>query len=106
MIDWISENIVGIIFLCLTAAGITSCVRSDWFQEGQAEDRRKEAREAQPHVIREADGCKVYAFKSSGSLHYFTRCPANTTTERTYTETCGKNCTAHKSETLITESKP
>lgn len=41
-----------------------------------------------PRVIREADGCKVYAFKAGDKWHYFTRCLNSTTkTDRTY-EVC------------------
>lgn len=58
-----------------------------------------------PHVIREADGCKVYEFEAQGRNHYFTRCPATTSTERNYTVSCGKNCTTVKQETIITDNK-
>jgi hypothetical protein len=68
-----------------------------------------ERRAAIPHVIRQADGCKVYTWKGGGQWHYFTRCsPADTvTTERSYTEkvSCGKNCTKHvpRKEVIVTE---
>ena len=39
----------------------------------------QDSADAQPRVIREIDGCKVYAFKSNG-WHYFTRCPSSTST--------------------------
>lgn len=40
-----------------------------------------------PHVVREADGCKVYAFLSGDRYHYFTRCPdSRTTTDRSWDE--------------------
>ncbi len=54
-----------------------------------AEAQRIAAEEAdkQPRVIREADGCKVYAFKSGNDWHYFTRCPnSQVTTERNWQE--------------------
>jgi hypothetical protein len=41
--------------------------------------------EETPHVVREADGCKVYAFKSGDRWHFFTRCPnAQTVTDTAY----------------------
>lgn len=46
-----------------------------------------EQRERTPHVVREADGCKVYAFKDGGRYHYFTRCPMVTSTESSW-EVC------------------
>ncbi len=70
-----------------------------WAQE--AAQRR--ARET-PHVVREADGCKVYAFERGGRDHYFTRCPATTDTETTWKESCGKNCTRQKAENIVTEN--
>ena len=75
------------------------------------ESAAKKAREAAelkarqtPRVVREADGCKVYAFERGGRDHYFTRCPATTDTETNWTESCGKNCTSHKAENIITEN--
>jgi len=66
-------------------------------ETGRAQRLSTEARERAertPHVIREADGCKVYAFKANGRDHYFTRCggqPVPTLTS--HSESCGKNCT-------------
>lgn len=61
-----------------------------------AEEAREKAerdlaqRERTPHIIREADGCKVYALKAGESWHYFTRCPnATVTTDRTYQRCTG-----------------
>lgn len=45
-----------------------------------------ERREATPHVVREADGCKVYAFKSGERYHYFTRCKEMVTTDSSWEE--------------------
>lgn len=51
-------------------------------------ERQKEEAERQdmiPRVVREADGCQVYAFKATGRWHYFTRCPyAGTVTDTAY----------------------
>lgn len=50
-----------------------------------------------PHVIREADGCKVYSFYANNSDHYFTRCENSTTsTERNYTVQRGKSTHSEK----------
>lgn len=55
-----------------------------------------ELREQTPHVIREADGCKVYAFKSGDRYHFFTRCPdSKTTTESSWDECQGSGKTRH-----------
>jgi len=67
--------------------------------------------EATPHVIREADGCKVYTFKSGDLYHYFTRCPNSQTTTEAYhkvteTHSCGKTtCSTTKlvGETITNE---
>lgn len=71
--------------------------------KAKQEAAQKLARET-PKVIREADGCKVYAFERHGRDHYFTRCPATTDTETNWTESCGKNCTRHKAENIVTEN--
>ncbi|MFP3686296.1 hypothetical protein SB847_21565, partial [Bacillus sp. SIMBA_026] len=61
---------------------------SDSAKQAQEEQRAQDAADAKPHVIREADGCKVYAFKAGDNWHYFTRCGDGTvTTERNWTET-------------------
>lgn len=67
--------------------------------------QERERREKTPHVIREADGCKVYAWKGGdGKYHYFTRCPnSQTSTTRSYTECTGTGKTRscrEKSETI------
>jgi len=91
------------ITLCIAVLfGIVKCNGSDYWREHERERSEQEHAEDKPHVIREADGCKVYAFKSSGSYHYFTRCGEAVTTERTYSEACGKNCTRQKSEVIVT----
>lgn len=90
-----------LIFLALVIFGVKSCNESEWFQaslrEKQAQDRANET----PHVIREADGCKVYAFLGGDGLyHYFTRCPdSKTTTESSYQE-CHTNGKTQSCNTL------
>lgn len=94
IIGWASCNdiLFETLFTLLLVGGIVSCHQSEWYQ---AEERVKEAAravqdkaDATPHVIREADGCKVYAFKA-GQWHYFTRCEGGTITESHHTETTG-----------------
>lgn len=88
----------------LVVSGVVACENSDWNKRQEAERAEQERREAIPHVIREADGCKVYAWKG-GDWHYFTRCsPGDTvTTERHYRESCGKNKTCDRKEITVTE---
>lgn len=60
--------------------------------EEAAENAAKHAKrvaEETPHVIREADGCKVYAFKAADRWHYFTRCPG----EKVVTSGAYEHCT-------------
>lgn len=89
----------------LTLFGIYSCTNSDWMREQDRQRAAKESADRQPRVIREADGCKVYAFKEGAHWHFFTRCPTSTTTERTYTQACGKTqCQELRSEVIVTEN--
>ncbi|HVM91357.1 MAG TPA: hypothetical protein VMT67_01025 [Terriglobales bacterium] len=98
MRDWI---IVGAI-VAVFAFGVKKCTDTEWYQEGERQTAAQEAAERQPHVIREADGCKVYAFKANDSLHYFTRCSNSTVaTERNWREQQGKR-TVDKRETITT----
>lgn len=72
---------------CVIVFGMISCNRSDWFKQHEIDRIAKEQAEQTPHVIREADGCKVYAFKSGDRYHYFARCPdARTVTESSWDE--------------------
>jgi hypothetical protein len=89
--------------LAVIVFGVVKCSGSDWYQREQADARAQQIARETPHVIRDSgDGCKVYAFEAGGRTHYFTRCPdSRTTTESSWTETCGKNC--HRT---ITESIP
>lgn len=95
-----------VILLAVGAAvvfGIRSFVDSEWYQESVRERKALEHREQTPHVVREADGCKVYAFKSGDRYHYFTRCPDSTaTTESSYSVGCGKGCSRTETESITT----
>jgi hypothetical protein len=55
-----------------------------------------------PQLLSEADGCRVYKFVDDGT-HYFTRCGEQVSTERNYTESCGKGCTRHRTESITTD---
>ena len=98
MSDFIQWSIIA----AACAGLVYGCNFSDWAKRDAAARQAQERADATPHVIREADGCKVYAFKS-GDWHYFTRCGSTVTTERNWTENCGKACVKHKSETIVTE---
>ena len=87
MIDWIKSTL----FVCAAAGlplfGLYSCQQSEWWQAGERAIAERERRESTPHVVREADGCKVYAFKAQERYHYFTRCGSTTTTSSSW-ESC------------------
>jgi hypothetical protein len=55
-----------------------------------------------PQLLSESDGCRVYKFVDDGT-HYFTRCGEQVDTVRHYTESCGKNCTRRRTESIATE---
>jgi hypothetical protein len=55
-----------------------------------------------PRLLSEADGCRVYKFVDDGT-HYFTRCGEQVSTERNYTESCGKGCIRHRTESITTD---
>lgn len=94
-----------LVVIAAAVFGMYSCEQSDWYQRDQREHAAAEAREQKPHVIRTSDdGCTVYAWKATGgTYHYFTRCGSTVTTDRNYTESCGKGCTRHKTEQVVTE---
>jgi hypothetical protein len=102
-IDDVTSIVKTVVGLGLVAVSMHSCFNSEWYKEGERTRAAKAAAAAIPHVIREADGCKVYAFERGSTDHYFTRCGETVTTERNYTESCGKNCTKHKQELIVTE---
>jgi hypothetical protein len=98
---WGVRWIGGPIFVLVV--GISSCTNSQWYRDGQAQEAAQDAADRQPRVIREVDGCKVYAFKS-GHWHYFTRCPLETTTEGNRTVRSGKTSRT-ESETITTQNR-
>lgn len=66
MIDWIKSTLFVCAVVGLPIFGLYSCQQSEWWQAGERAQAERERREATPHVVREADGCKVYAFKHGG----------------------------------------
>jgi hypothetical protein len=92
------------LLVALVAFGIHGCIQWDNARPAtiaaRAAEARQDAANRTPHVIREADGCKVYAFLSEGRYHYFTRCPgSSTSTESSWTESHGKSHVT-KTETI------
>ena len=118
MMDWLDGywETIGRWAMLGVVVGIPTCTYRSCFsdealnerQVKRAAEQAQEALDAVPRVIREIDGCKVYAFKSQGMWHYFTRCPASTTTNRTY-EQCHKSgkttVCENKTEQIVTENK-
>lgn len=92
--DW--ENFAPLILACMSfAAGFwgyheakpeIAAKRAEEVRQRMA----KEEADKQPRVVREADGCKVYAFKAGDRWHYFARCPnAHTVTDTAYEQCTG-----------------
>lgn len=108
-ISWAEDSPGTFVVLAIITVGITSCNQSEWHQSSKRKndmiEAEQERRQATPHVIREADGCKVYQFKNAGYYHYFTRCKGSdvVTTEKIGSERCGKNCTRRTSEVITTK---
>jgi hypothetical protein len=95
------------IVLAIPTCAYKGCFSDEAVAERQEERAKKAAQveaDKQPRVVREADGCKVYAFKSGEHWHFFTRCPSTTTTDRTYDVRQGKT-TVQKVEQIVTENK-
>lgn len=96
--------IIGVIAAVVFAIGFIQSTK--WWQESEKADAEQERRDRTPHVIRETDGCKVYAFKEGEKYHFFTKCPnATVTTDRQFDVKCGKSCTRTETETIVTESR-
>lgn len=89
--------------LVLIFFGVRSCCNSESHQTYMREQAAKERAERQPHVIREADGCKVYAFKSGDRWHYFTRCPYSQVTHDAERQVC-KGAGKHRTCKIVTDT--
>jgi hypothetical protein len=111
--DFYLEDLLGllkwVVIIALCGFGVCKCTQ--WYDNLPSTKAADAAQAAQdlanrtPHVIREADGCKVYAFQAGDrdTYHYFTRCGDGTvTTERNYDERHGKT-TEHKTESIVTQ---
>ena len=97
------REIALIVATLLALAGVYTCDQPEFMKQRKREIAERDRLERVPHVIREADGCKVYAFKADDRIHYFTRCAdSKTTTESGYTVNCGKNCTRTETESIQT----
>ena len=122
MIGWIKSALFVCAIVGLPIFGIRSRQQSEWWQAGEraiAERERRERRaiaererrESTPHVVREADGCKVYAFKHGGDrYHYFTRCGSTTTTSSSW-ESCNtsgkvRSCKREHEEIEVQNERP
>lgn len=79
--------------------GVHSCKQSEWMQQHERQQAERERRERTPYVISEADGCKVYAFKSGGRYHYFTRCQDSRTSTESSWEECQQSGKTRACET-------
>ena len=93
--EWDNSPGFGTLAICF-ACFMFWCAYDNTKPEVQAAKAAEAARvkatdeyEKTPHIVREADGCKVYAFKSGDRWHYFTRCPDS----RTVTDTAYEQCT-------------
>ena len=95
-------KMLGIAILLLVVASIVVLGMIGIFQEvfGLSDEQKIELRV--PQLLSEADGCRVYRFVDNGT-HYFTRCGEQVDTVRHYTESCGKNCTRRRTESIATE---
>lgn len=80
-------------------------VKRGEIQEAKRIEERRQERT--PRFYADApDGCKVYTFKPGDRWLYFTRCPnAKTSTETSWTEQCGKNCSKVVSSTIETTTQ-
>ena len=89
---------------------VVSCNQSEWYQKQEQERQQKNheiaVQERTPRLVSEAaDGCKVFTFKTD-RWYYYTRCPNSvTTTNTTYTTSCGKNCRKEHVNAITTEDK-
>lgn len=109
---WHQDVMAETVLTIIVASAVVSCNQSTYWQESEkARDAAHAAQyraDATPHVIREVDGCKVYAFKAADYWHYFTRCGDNTVTEGHHGETTGSGKTRRTvdvAETIPAENK-
>ena len=85
--------VIGVVFLGLGVVFLVEVF-------GPTEEQQAQMHKTQ--IISEMDGCKVYRFYD-GNYHYVTRCGDKVTTQKNWSEYCGKACTRRRSEELVTE---
>jgi len=85
--------VIGMVFL-----GLGVVVLLELF--GPTEEQQAQMHKTQ--IISEMDGCKIYRFYD-GNYHYVTRCGDKVTTQKNWSEYCGKACTRRRTEELVTE---
>lgn len=114
LLYWLEHHFWGTVLLGVAVIStVTYCEtrpeRIAWRKAKVEAEVEAERRARIPHVIREADGCKVYAFTAGSKEHYFTRCAGMVTTDRNYEvkKSCGKNCTKTEqhTETIVTKDE-
>ena len=95
-------EMLGIAAISLVVAGLLILGLFWAFQAvfGLSDEQKIEMRV--PRLLSESDGCRVYKFVDDGA-HYFTRCGEQVDTVRHYTESCGKGCIRHRTESITTE---
>ena len=98
---WLLKRLAVILLIVSTA--LLFFLNSEWYKKQVAEDAAQNANDAVPRVIREIDGCKVYAFKAT-YWHYFTRCQSTTSTDASREVQYGKT-TRTEIETITTANK-
>ena len=83
----LSFSVIGLFILCNSYYKALPETRA----QSELEEKRcieKIEKDKIPHVIREVDGCKVYAFSNGSKWHYFTRCENSKTVTDTAQEDC------------------
>lgn len=103
--SWVIIKITFCIGIVVAICGglVVGCQQTKWSKEANKRNEARQLAEATPHVIHIVDGCKVYEFRAGGHLHYFTRCPRETTTDTTIEERHGKQ-TQYRTETQVIQN--
>jgi hypothetical protein len=100
VIDFAKLTGFAILAVGIAALGIVGIYWAFQAVFGLSDEQKIEMRV--PQILSESDGCRVYKFVDDGT-HYFTRCGEQVDTVRHYTESCGKNCTRKRTESISTE---
>ena len=104
MIDEIRDflKMMGVAVVSLVIGALIVLGLIGTFQAVFGLNEQEKAEMRVPQLLSESDGCRVYKFVDDGT-HYFTRCGEQVNTVRHYTESCGKNCTRRRTESIATE---